>query len=55
MNAKDKEKKEAELLNGARIATSETVDGNKFLDETQKEWLELQAAKESRVTKRPER
>jgi len=53
MNAK--EKKQEDLLNGARFATSETVASNKFLDETQKEWLELQAAKADCVIPRPER
>jgi hypothetical protein len=41
-------------LHGARFATSETVVNNKFLEEVQKEWLELQAAKEARVTPRRE-
>jgi hypothetical protein len=53
MNAK--EKKEQDLLHGAKFATSETVASNKFLDEVQKEWLELQAAKVDRVTPRRER
>jgi len=49
-----KEKNKAELLKGARAATSETVGSNKFLEETQREWLELQKEKESRVTPRRE-
>ncbi len=53
MNAKDK--KQEDLLNGARFATSETVASNKFMDETQKEWLELQSIKADRVTPRLER
>lgn len=48
-------KKQEELLKGARMATSETVASNKFLDDVQKEWLELQAAKVDRVTPRRER
>jgi hypothetical protein len=52
MNANEKQEN---LLHGARMATSETVASNKFLDETQKEWVELQAAKVDRVTPRPER
>jgi hypothetical protein len=52
---KDKEKSKEDLLYGARFATSETVADNKFLEEVQKEWLELQAAKADRVTPRRER
>ncbi len=51
---KNKEKQEA-LIHGARFATSETVASNKFLDEVQKEWLELQAAKVDRLAITPRR
>lgn len=52
MNA---DKKQEDLLHGARMATSETVASNKFLDDAQKEWVELQAAKVDAVTPRKER
>jgi hypothetical protein len=53
MNAKNKTQED--LLQGARFATSESVADNTFLEDTQKEWEELQAAKVDSITPRPER
>ena len=46
---------EEALLRGAQIATSETVNGNQFLHDVEKEWAAIQDAKTDSVTPRPER
>ncbi len=52
---KTKQQREEALLRGARIATSETVNGNQFLHDVQKEWEATQETKLARVTPRLER